>query len=80
MEAASEQTGMVSLGDRRELLRPVAVARLLERRAAGELSTAHVRLVARSLDVSVRTVWRWLARAQETGSAVPVRRARFEVT
>ncbi|WP_229344124.1 Mu transposase C-terminal domain-containing protein [Streptomyces flavotricini] len=80
MEAASEQTGMVSLGDRRESLRPVAVARLLERRAAGELSTAHVRLVAVSLGVSVRTVWRWLARAQKTGSPHPVRRARFEIT
>ncbi|MEU7067673.1 Mu transposase C-terminal domain-containing protein [Streptomyces sp. NPDC046161] len=69
-----------SLGDRCGLLRPVAVARLLERRLAGELSTAHVRLVATSLGVSVRTVWRWLARAQETGSPLPAARARFEVT
>ncbi|MFE5542130.1 hypothetical protein ACFQ78_41385 [Streptomyces sp. NPDC056519] len=53
---------------------------MLERRLAGELSTADVRLVAVSLGVSVRTVWRWLARAQETGSPLPAARARFEVT
>ncbi|MFK0222978.1 Mu transposase C-terminal domain-containing protein [Streptomyces vinaceus] len=79
MEAVAEQAGGVSLGDRRELLRPVAVAGLLERRLAGELLTADVRLVAVSLGVSVRVVWRWLARAQVTGSPLPVGRAPFEV-
>ncbi|MFD7527434.1 Mu transposase C-terminal domain-containing protein [Streptomyces sp. NPDC059849] len=69
-----------SLADRRELVRAVAVRRLQQRRMEGELTTAHVRLVASSLGVSVRTVWRWLARADQTGSAEPVPRARFEVT
>ncbi|QKW25967.1 Mu transposase C-terminal domain-containing protein [Streptomyces seoulensis] len=70
----------VSMGGQSRLLRAAAVKRLQQRRAAGELSTAHVRLVASSLDVSVRTVWRWLARAEATGSASPVPRTRLEVT
>ncbi|MFJ8313118.1 MULTISPECIES: Mu transposase C-terminal domain-containing protein [unclassified Streptomyces] len=70
----------VSMGGQRELLRGAAVRQLQRRRVAGELSTGHVRLVARSLDVSVRTVWRWLARAESTGSPDPVPRACLVVT
>ncbi|MFD3471245.1 hypothetical protein ACFWWM_33805 [Streptomyces sp. NPDC058682] len=57
-----------------------AVAQLLHLRGAGELTTAHVRLVAESLDVSVRQVWRWLARAEETGSTEKPERNRFRIT
>ncbi|WP_449341597.1 hypothetical protein [Streptomyces canarius] len=67
MTDEEDGAGSASLADRRELLRAVAVRSLQQRRVEGELSTAHVRLVA-SLGVSVRTVWRWLARADQTGS------------
>ncbi|WP_241838234.1 Mu transposase C-terminal domain-containing protein [Streptomyces sp. CB03234] len=68
------------LGRHRDELRPAAVAQLLHLRGAGELTTAHVRLVAESLDVSVRQVWRWLARAEETGSTEKPERSRFRIT
>jgi putative transposase len=60
-----------------------AVRRLLVLRAAGELTTAHVVLAAGSLQVSARSVWRWLGQAVDDGQGGPlvVRRARasFEV-
>lgn len=80
MTDEEDGAGGASLADRRELLRAVAVCGLQQRRAGDELTTAHVRLVASSLGVSVRTVWRWLARAEQTGSAEPVPRARLEIT
>lgn len=40
--------------------RAATVARLEALRATGALTTAHVRLAAEGLDVTVRTVWRWL--------------------
>ncbi|MFF1350763.1 hypothetical protein ACFVZJ_33155 [Streptomyces sp. NPDC058322] len=80
MTDEEDSAGGASLADRRELLRAVAVRGLQQRRAGGELTTAHVRLVASSLGVSVRTVGRWLARAEQTGSAEPVPRARLEIT
>ncbi|WP_449341391.1 Mu transposase C-terminal domain-containing protein, partial [Streptomyces canarius] len=80
MTDEEDGAGSASLADRRELLRAVAVRSLQQRRVEGELSTAHVRLVASSLGVSVRTVWRWLARADQTGSVEPAPRARFEIT
>ena len=43
-------------------LRRAAVARLAGLRAAGSLTTEHVRLAAKGLGVDERTVWRWLAR------------------
>ncbi|MFJ5841749.1 hypothetical protein ACIQGO_34245 [Streptomyces shenzhenensis] len=46
------------------------VRRLLVLDEAGELETVHVRIAA---GVSVRTVWRWLARARE-GHVEPVYR------
>ncbi|WP_344123114.1 transposase [Streptomyces blastmyceticus] len=67
-------------GEDRALLRTAAVRRLLALRTAGELTTGHVRLVAQSLDVRIRTVWRWLAAAQESGSPEPSPRPRLEIT
>jgi putative transposase len=68
------------LGRHRDELRPAAVAQLLRLRAAGELTTAHVRLVAESVGVSVRTVWRWLAQAEESGTPEKPARKRLQVT
>ncbi|MEV6319252.1 hypothetical protein [Streptomyces sp. NPDC051776] len=53
---------------------------LLGLREAGELKTAHVRLVAESVGVSVRQVWRWLAQAEETGNPEKPERRRFRIT
>ena len=47
--------------------RSAAVARLRRLDERGEFSSAHVRLVADSLEVSERTVWRDLARARAIG-------------
>ncbi|WP_241756765.1 Mu transposase C-terminal domain-containing protein [Streptomyces sp. WAC00263] len=60
-------------------LRGPAVRRLLTRRAAGEFSTADVRLVACALGVNIRSVWRWLEIAEDTGSCERKRRIRFEI-
>lgn len=57
-----------------------AVARLLTLDGRGELTTDHVRLVARSLQVSLRTVWRWLEAARAQGRLEPLRRQRFRIT
>ncbi|MFJ4597739.1 MULTISPECIES: transposase family protein [unclassified Kitasatospora] len=51
----------------RGLPRALVVRRLVERQAAGELTSRHVRAVADMVGVSVRTVWRWLATAKATG-------------
>ncbi|MEU0076248.1 helix-turn-helix domain-containing protein, partial [Streptomyces sp. NPDC006332] len=59
------------------LPRALVVRRLLERQQAARLSTRHVRVVAETVGVSERTVWRWLERtkAKATGRAeAPVRR------
>ncbi|MFI6603135.1 hypothetical protein ACIBHX_43420 [Nonomuraea sp. NPDC050536] len=40
--------------------RAATLARLTALREAGHLSTEHVRLAARGLDVTERTIWRWL--------------------
>jgi len=65
-------------------LRAPAVRRLLELRAQRRLTRAHVHTTAQCLNVSDRTVWRWLADATVTPeSAVHpgARRAeRFEIT
>jgi putative transposase len=73
-------TAEAGLGRHRDELRPAAVRQLLRLRGAEELTTAHVRLVADSLDVSVRQVWRWLAQAEETGSTEKPERSRFRIT
>ncbi|WP_405605304.1 Mu transposase C-terminal domain-containing protein [Streptomyces sp. NBC_01410] len=76
-ESAPEETG---LGRHRHELRVAAVSQLLRLREKGELKTAHVKLVANSVDVSVRQVWRWLAQAEETGSPEKPERKRFRIT
>ena len=56
------------------------MAQLLRLRAVGELTTAHVRLVADAVGVHKRTVWSWLAQAEETGSPEKPERRRFRIT
>ncbi|MFC5919156.1 transposase, partial [Streptomyces pulveraceus] len=56
------------------------MAQLLRLRAAGELTTGHVRLVADAVGVHKRTVWRWLQEAEETGSPEKPERRRFRIT
>ncbi|MFK8909012.1 Mu transposase C-terminal domain-containing protein [Streptomyces sp. YS-3] len=77
---ATEGVPEAGLGRHRDELRPAAVAQLLRLRESGELRTAHVRLVADSVGVSVRTVWRWLAEAEQTGSLEKPERRRFRIT
>ncbi|GAA2752977.1 Mu transposase C-terminal domain-containing protein [Kitasatospora cinereorecta] len=62
------------------LARQQAVDRLLALDARGELTTGHVRLVAESVGVSLRTVWRWLAAARTEGRTGARQRERFTVT
>lgn len=67
-------------------LRRPAVHRLLALRQEQKLTTRHVRLMAQSLEVTERTVWRWLAAAErdEAAAEEPGARAqsrdRFTVT
>ncbi|MET8765766.1 DDE-type integrase/transposase/recombinase [Streptomyces sp. NPDC004658] len=65
-------------------LRAPAVRRLLALRAERRLTRAHVRTTAQCLNVSERTVWRWLAEATaipETAARPGARRTvRFEIT
>ena len=62
------------------LPRALVVRRLLERSRAGELTSEHVRVVAEVSGVSVRTVWRWLAVARETGQVEPGVRQGYAVS
>lgn len=57
----------------RTALRGPAVRRLLALRAGGQLTAGHVRVAADALAVSERTVWRWLAAAEndEAAAATP---------
>ena len=52
-------------------LRGPAVRRLLALRQEQKLTTRHVRLMAQSLEVTERTVWRWLAAAERDRSGGP---------
>jgi putative transposase len=56
-----------------------ATTRLLTLDGRGELTTEHVRLVASSARVSLRTVWRWLEAGRQ-GRVGPVERDRFRIT
>ncbi|WAX82188.1 transposase family protein [Streptomyces sp. KMM 9044] len=60
--------------------RAAAIPRLLDLDERGELSAAHVRLVAQALGKSERTVWRWLAAAREDHRLARVESSRFTVT
>ncbi|MEN8656339.1 transposase [Streptomyces sp. 21So2-11] len=63
----------------RLLGREQAVARLLALDGRGELTTGHARLVAKSVGVSLRTVWRWLDDGRQ-GRMEPAGRERFHLT
>ncbi|MFE7395029.1 hypothetical protein [Streptomyces sp. NPDC057582] len=54
-------------------MRQVVVRRLLALDEAGMLESVHVRIAAETAGVSVRTAWRWLARARK-GQTEPVYR------
>ncbi|WP_411138098.1 hypothetical protein [Streptomyces sp. C10] len=54
--------------------------RLLDLDKRGELTTAHVRLVAKALGKSERTVWRWLAAAREDHRLARMESSHFTVT
>ncbi|WP_241844666.1 transposase [Kitasatospora sp. CB01950] len=77
---ALEDAPAGGLGRHRDELRPAAVAQLLGLRGAGELTTAHVRLVAGAVGVSIRTVWRWLKEAEESGTSEKPARKRLRIT
>lgn len=63
----------------RLLGREQVTSRLLALDELGELTTAHVRLVASSVGVSLRTVWRWLDAARQ-GRVGRLERDRFRIT
>ncbi|MBV9161697.1 MAG: hypothetical protein JO309_09785 [Pseudonocardiales bacterium] len=59
-------------------VRAVLVARLRQRRAAGQLRSADVRAAAVSLGIGERTLWDWLSKGgEQSGRKV---RARYEIT
>jgi putative transposase len=60
--------------------RAAAVPRLLDLDSRGELTAAHVRLVAQALGRSERTVWRWLAAARQDHRLARVESSHFTVT
>lgn len=60
--------------------REAAVLRLMSLDDRNELTSAHVRLVAGALSVSVRTVQRWVEAARNEGRTGPRPRDRFTVT
>lgn len=60
--------------------RPVLVSRLLELKAAGTLTSAHVLAGAQVAGVNVRTVWRWLEAAEEEGRLGRRARRRFVIS
>ncbi|MCX4869686.1 ATP-binding protein [Streptomyces sp. NBC_00825] len=63
-----------SLSRDRALARQAIVRRLLSLDETGTLQTVHVRIAAETTGVHVRTVWRWLAAAKESGRVEPVPR------
>ncbi|MGW2513937.1 transposase [Streptomyces scopuliridis] len=63
----------------RLLGREQAVTRLLALDGRGELTTEHAQLVAKSVGVSLRTVWRWLDDGRQ-GRMGPAGRERFKIT
>lgn len=69
--AVARAVSLASPGHHRALARQVVVRRLLALDEAGTLETVHVGIAAGTAGVSVRTVWRWLARARE-GHVDPV--------
>lgn len=76
LAAGSERSVAASRAQERALSRQVVTRRLLALDEAGSLQTVHVRIAAQSAGVHVRTVWRWLAVAKETGRIEPAARRR----
>lgn len=60
--------------------RAAAMPRLLDLDERGELTAAHVRLVAQALGKTERTVWRWLAAALQDQRFARVEASRFTIT
>lgn len=60
--------------------RAAAMPRLLDLDGRGELTSAHVRLVAQALGKSERTVWRWLAAARADHRLARVEVSHFTIT
>jgi len=82
-DARRDSTGAVAetsfvVGERL-LGREQVMSRLLALDGRGELTTEHAELVARSVEVSLRTVWRWVEAGRE-GRTAPVPRERFRIT
>ncbi|WP_372404117.1 AAA family ATPase [Streptomyces luteireticuli] len=76
-----DRPAAVSGARERVLTRLVVVRRLLALDEAGTLQTVHVRIAAQTAGVNVRTVWRWLAVARESGRIEPAaRRGAFMLT
>ncbi|MFD7498014.1 Mu transposase C-terminal domain-containing protein [Streptomyces sp. NPDC059832] len=80
MTTLDDDASEAGLGRHRDELRPAAVVQLLRLREAGELTAAHVRLVADAVGVHKRTVWRWLAQAEQIGTPEKPERRRFRIT
>ncbi|MFJ2191718.1 AAA family ATPase [Kitasatospora sp. NPDC087861] len=80
-DSVADGEPLVSRSGERALVRQVVVRRLLAVDETGALSSVHARIAAQTAGVSVRTVWRWLAEARESGrvEAAPRRRG-FSVT
>nr|WP_228472879.1 Mu transposase C-terminal domain-containing protein [Streptomyces cyaneochromogenes] len=60
--------------------RLAAVPRLMALDQHGELTSAHVQLVATAVGRSERTVWRWVTKARATGRLDAAYRTRFTIT
>ena len=60
--------------------REASVARLMDLDSRGELTTAHVRLVASAMGVTERAVWYWLAAVRTEGRLLPKPREHTVVT
>lgn len=77
---SEDQDGALRRGREKRVLLAAGVRSLLVLRERGELTGAEVKVVARSVGVHERTVWRRLEQAEATGSADLAPRARFTVT
>ncbi|MFF7581113.1 hypothetical protein ACFZBE_40180 [Streptomyces sp. NPDC008061] len=78
--AAAEDEGGPSAVFWPQTGRAAAMPRLLDLDEGGELTAAHVRLVAQALGKSERTVWRWLAAALQDQRFARVEASRFTIT
>ncbi|MFI5775337.1 hypothetical protein ACIA74_44575 [Streptomyces sp. NPDC051658] len=75
--AAAQAMSLASPSQDKGLVRQVVVRRLLALDEAGTLESVHVRIAAETAGVSVRTAWRWLARARNGQTEPAYRRGGF---